>query len=326
MRLRSPAEYYIKYLVCHPDRYDTTFIMGRLIDEGLDAISERYITDLRAKMDMRRPATFHPEDRGHAPSFAFVVKERINRLFQPDVSMKMALEILESPRAKEFVESMVLVHTPLSAIASFITKRRKVYCTAEALELYTHYFWNIELLDSTQMRVLLDMRADVAAANVPEFKDRLTILRRAYYKDPRKVAADLPYSPTSAMLAQMRMGERPSRVEIAKRMQETRDVVWLRAIEAAQTDGKGDDQKFLNYINGGRILEELLQLVVKPEDQLRDQLSAITLRTETKKVPSIHSLSDGRHTTELISMNKDAEDDESEPEGAEPGRGGGGAG
>ncbi len=321
MRLRSPAEYYIKSLVCHPDRLDTSAIKDRLIDEGLDFISDAYIEGLRKKLEANKPREFYPNDRSHAPSFAFLVRERINSIFQPTVAMKMALEILEAPRAKEFVESMMLVHIPLPAIADFVTRQRKVYCTSESLELYAHYFWNIELLDSTQMRVLLDMRAEVAAATVPEFKDKKNVLTRAHYKDARKIAADLPYSPTSAMLAQLSLGERPRRAEIAKRLMETRDIVWLRAIQAAQTDARGDDQKFLNYVNGGRILEELLQLAVKPEDQLRDQLSAITLRTETKKVPSIHALSAGQHTTELIHMNKDAEEDEPEPAGAEPGGG-----
>ena len=100
-------------------------------------------------------------------------------------------------------------------------------------------------------------------------------------------------------------------------MQETRDIAWLRAAEAAQTDGPGDSQKFLNYANGGRILEELLQLVVKPEDQLREQLSAITLRTDLQPVPSVHALSAGNHTTEIAPI-KDAQDDDQADSELEP--------
>jgi hypothetical protein len=313
MRLRSPAENYIKYLACHPDKLDTSVIRNCLIDAGLDFISDGYIEGLRAKL--RVPDPFFPGNPGHPASFGFIVHERINRMFQPDVATKMALELLAAPRAKEFVEAMLLAHVPPSAIASFVTKHRSVCCSVEALEVYTHYFWNIDLLDSTQMRVLLQLRIDTAADNVPELKDKKKVLTNAYWKDPRKVAADLPYSPTTAMLAQMRLGMKPTKSEIALRMLETRDIAWIRAAEAAQQDGPGDSQKFLNYANGGRILEELLQMVVKPEDHLRDQLSAITLRTELKTVPSIHELSAGQHTTELAPI-KDISnvEHESDPE------------
>lgn len=311
MRLRSPAEYYIKYLCAHPDQFSTADIKGKLLDVGLDFVSEPYIQGLRARM--RMPDPFYPGDMSHNASFGFIVRERINRMFQPDVATKTALELLHTPRAKEFIETMALVHAPASAIASFVTKHRNVYCTVQALEVYAHYFWNINLLDSSQMRILLELRVNTLADNVPEFKDKTGVLRHAYYKDPRKVAADLPYSPTTATLAQMRLGIRPGKSEIALRMQETRDIAWLRACEAAHTDGPGDSQKFLNYANGGRILEELLQMVVKPEDQLRDQLSAITLRTELKTVPSIHALSEGHHTTELAPI-KDDDDEQPDPE------------
>lgn len=320
MRLRSPAEFYIKYLVCHPDRYTSDAVKERLLDEGLDFISTKYIDGLRDKC--KPPKPFQPTNQNHFPSYRFIIREKINRLFLPDAAMKTAKEILATPRAKEFVESMLLVNVPLTAIAGFVTRQRKIFCNVEALELYKHYFWNTDLLDSSQMRMLLQLRVDVLAEHVPEFKDKKSVLKSAYYKDPRTVAANLPYSPTSALLSQMRMGIKSSRAEIALRMMEARDVALVRAIEAVHTDGPGDDQKFMNYVNGGRILEELLQMVAKPEDQLRKQLSAIGLRTETKALPSIHSLSGGQHTVE-IAPTKDQPDDDPEPVYAdlEPGPG-----
>lgn len=320
MRLRSPAEFYIKYLACHPDKFTTDAIKERLLDEGLDFISPKYIDGLRAKL--KPPKPFHPTDQKHFPSYRFLLNERIDRIFHPDAAMQTAKEILARPRAKEFVESMMLVNAPLTAIAGFITRHRKIFCDVRALETYQHYFWNTDLLDSTQTRLLLQMRIDTVAEAVPEFKDKKSLLKSAYYKDPRTVAANLPYSPTSAMLTQMRMGIRPTRAEIALRMMEARDTAMIRAIEAVQTDGMGDDQKFMNYVNGGRILEELLQMVAKPEDALRKQLSSIGLRTELAPVQTVHSLTGGQHTVE-IAPTKDMSDDDAEPvhSDAEPGPG-----
>lgn len=283
-------------------------IRERLLDEGLDFISDQYLQKVRSKMTL--PDPFYPDDRGHAPSFSFLVKEKINRLFHRDLPMKMALEILETPRAKEFVEAMQLVHVPSSAIAAYISRQFGTYCTPEALELYAHYFWNINLLDSSQMRVLLQLRIDTLSTYVPEFQDRQSILKTAYYKDARKIAADLPYSPTTAMLAQMRLGIRPGKHELALRMLEARDLATVRAVEAVQQDGPGDSQKFLNYANGSRIFEEMIQMVVKPEDQMQEQLKSIALRTDTHTLPSIHQLSGGQHTVEVAPM-KESEHDQS---------------
>ena len=307
MRLRSPAEFYIKYLTVHPDGLSTLAIKERLIDEGLDFVSEEYLE--RVRVALVPPSPFYPDDRNHPASLAFILRERINRLFQRDITMKMALELLRMPRAKEFAEAMLLVQVPLSAIAAFITRHRGVYCTPDALELYSHYFWNINLLDSSQMRVLLQLRMDLAVQHIPEFKDRKDVLRAAYYKSALKVAADLPYSPTTAMLVQQRLGVKPSRGDLALRMMEARDAAILRAIEASQQDGQHDSQKFLNYATGSRILEELLQMVVRPEEEMREQLQSIALRTDPNQLTPIHQLSGGQHTVD-VSPQKDPDHDE----------------
>ena len=308
MRLRSPAEFYLKYLIVHPDGLSTPAIKERLIDEGLDFISEEYLDKLR--LNLVPPNPFYPDDRNHAASMAFILRERINRLFQRDITMKMALELLNMPRAREFAEAMLLIQVPLSAIAAFITRHRGVYCTPDALELYSHYFWNINLLDSSQMRVLAMLRVDLAVQNIPELKDHKDVLKAAYYKSALKVAVDLPYSPTTAMIVQQRLGIKPSRADLAARMLEARDQAILRAVEATQQDGLHDSQKFLNYATGSRILEELLQMVVKPEEEMREQLQSIALRTDPNQVVPIHQLSGGQHTVD-VSPQKDPDHDES---------------
>lgn len=308
MRLRSPAEFYLKYLIVHPDGLSTPAIKERLIDEGLDFISEEYLDRLR--LNLVPPSPFYPDDRNHAASMAFILRERINRLFQRDITMKMALELLHMPRAREFAESMLLIQVPLSAIAAFISRHRGVYCTPDALELYSHYFWNINLLDSTQMRVLAMLRIDLAAQNIPEFKDHKDVLKTAYYKSALRAAVDLPHSPTTAMIVQQRLGVKPSRSDLALRMMEARDTAIMRAVEATQQDGLHDSQKFLNYATGSRILEELLQMVVKPEEEMREQLQSIALRTDPNQLTPIHQLSGGQHTVD-VSPQKDPDHDES---------------
>jgi hypothetical protein len=300
MRLQSPALYYLKALTCHPDNHSNAAIKELLDDERLDYLSDSYIDKVRASM--KPPDPFYPTDKRHAKSFSFILNAGIHRLFLPDELMRMAKRILNSPRAKEFVESMLLVRVPFSVIAAYVTEHRGIFCTGEALRIYQHYFWNIDLLDSTEMRVLIALRTEQAAERVPELKGMKKILTSAYFKDARKVAADLPFSPTTAMLAQMRLGIRPGKANLALRMMEARDLAIARAVEAIQQDGPNDSMKCLNYINSSRMLEEMLQMVAKPEDQLQDQLRAIALRTETRELPSIHQLSAGKHTVDLAPL------------------------
>jgi hypothetical protein len=297
MRLRSPAEHYIKYLILANRQNTNDVIKERLNDERLDYISDRYLDKVRAAL--KPPAPFQPMDIGHVKSFKFINEERVNSLFHPTAAMKMAKRILEVPRAKEFVETMILVHVPLSAIAAYVTQHRKVYCTAEAVQLYQHYFWNIDLLDTAEMRILFALRFEQAGERDPDLKDRKKLLTTAYYKDARKLAADLPYSPMSATLAQMRLGVSLNRGELSTRMMEARDIAVARAIEAVQQDGPGDHMKFLNYINGGRIIEEMLQMIAKPADHLQELQKKIALRTETRKMLTVHELSGGHHTVEM---------------------------
>ncbi len=297
MRLISPALYYLKFLICHPDGHTNDAIKERCSDERVDFISDAYLDKLRGQL--KTPTPFYPSDRRHKKSFKFLIEEGIHTIFTADVSMRMALQVLERPRAKEFIETNLLLRVPFSPIAAFVEQRYKVPCTYTALQLYQHYFWNIDLLDSTEMRVLIAMRVEQTADNVPEFKDKKKLLQSAYYKDPRKIAADLPSSPMAVMLAQTYLGIRPGKADLTLRMMETRDLALIRAGEAAMQNSVNDSVKFLNFTNGSRILEEMLQLVAKPEDHMQEQLRALALRTDTRTIPSIHQLSAGAHTVDI---------------------------
>jgi hypothetical protein len=312
MRLRSPAEFYIKYLLAHPNGYSTEAVRERLLDEYLDFISDEYLERVRSKL--RVPKQFRPDDRRHKPSMQFILDERINRAFQPDVPMKMALAILEMPGAKEFVETALLLELPLSAISQGVTYRRGVYCTASGLEVYRHYFWNLNLIEFVQRRMIIELRFANMASVSPELRERASLVKAAYFRDARRVAADLPHSPAAAILAQLRLGMKPNRMERSVIMREAAGMGAIRALEAVHQDGPGDSQKYLNYASGQRIFEEVLQMVEKPEESMREQLQSIALRTETRDVPSIHQLDPaGQHTVDISPL-RDPQHDEPEYE------------
>ena len=307
MQLRSPAEFYYKYLVVHPDGYENAEIREGVDAVGVDWISNQYVDHLRTKL--KAPQPFKAYDWMHTTSFQFLCDHHLVHLFQPDADMGVALSLLELPRAREFVETMLLSHAPHGAIAKAVARYGQP-CTERTITLYAHYFWNVSLLDSTQMKILLNWRFERMQHDEgprPEAKSEAAWTsalgnagKKASYNDPRRLAAELPFSPFAAMLVQMRMGVMPSRIDIAARMTDTRNMAALRALEVLQTPpAPGDAVRALNYAMTAKIMNEMLETVQKPDETLRDQLSAIALRTDDRPVPSIHALSAGRHTVDL---------------------------
>lgn len=317
MRLRSPAEYYIKGLIVHPDNYSDESIKEMLEERGLDALQTKYITRLRSRLS--RPNPFRPSERKHAASYHFIMREGVYDLFIQDEAMKTAFRLLEMPRAKEFIETMLLSHAPAAAIASAIVRDQRMPCSPTAIERYKHYFWNIELLDASQMRALLNYRQESSGSDgenaTREDRAEYQAAKKASWLDARRLAADLPYSPVTALMAQMRMGVMPSNHELAQTMILTRQFATMRTLEATMYGGERDSHRALNFSLVAKNMGEMLETVVKPDEALRQDLERIALRTDLRPIPSIHQLSDGKHTVEL--QPKEEADDGTAP--IEPG-------
>jgi hypothetical protein len=317
MFLRSPAEFYIKYLLVHPRRHTVEDIQRLLETTDLPFVSVAYVEGLRERLVP--PDPFRPWERMHTPSQRFLSRERLQRLFLRDKAMDRAQRILETPRAKEFAETMLLTHAPRAAIAAAITKHRGVLCTPEAIDLYAHFYWNVDLLDSVAMRTLLQLRYEQLAQREDADGQALALAaKKASYQDPRKLAADLPFSPLAAMLVQMRMGMMPAKIEVSQRMEAARNLAVVRTEECLHYATPADAQRAVNYAMTAKIMNELLEVVQKPDDQLREQLSVITLRTDDKPIPSLAELGAGKHTADLLPASEATTDDESETVDAHP--------
>jgi len=307
MALRSPAEFYLKYLIVHPDEYTDEQIKSICADAGLDSLGTTYLQDLRDRCVAPKP--FYPNNALHIRSHRFLIKEGIRSLYHPDDNTRIALRVLRNPRAKEFVEAMILSHAPLLEIASAVVRYRGMHCTGPALEQYKKYFWNVDLLDSTQMRTLMHYRVEVSGATGENAskEDRAlnAAAKKASYMDPRRLAADLPYSPVTALMSQMRMGAMPGKLELAQSVELVQAMAVLRAAEATLYGSLKDSITAKNFSDVARNMTEMLESIVKPDENLREQLHAIALRTDTAPIPSIHQLSSGAHTAELQPMSQE---------------------
>lgn len=305
MYIRSPAEFYIKYLLVHPDNHSNKSISKILDQLGLDFISDEYVTGLRDRL--ARPMPFYPKEGTHSPSQRFIIRHGLREIFRPGTDMKIALAILEYPRAKEFVESMLLSHAPPLAIAGAVSRSRGVATTKASIDLFRHYFWNTELLDSTQFRTLLTFRQEGGGASGDEGEDKLSkaqmamvrASKKAGYLDPRRLAADLPFSPITALMSQMRMGMMPSKMELANVLQQAQVASALKAAEASMYGSDMDSHRAANFAIVAKTMTDILEKVVKPDENLHEDLRKIALRTDPRGLPTIQQLSDGNHTVEL---------------------------
>lgn len=297
---RSPCEYYTKFLILHPARYTDAQIKELLLDAQLDYLSGSYMKKLRAQC--RPPEPFFPDDKNHRRSRNFLIGEGIEDLFDNTRAVQAARQLLKTPRAKELVEAMTLTRVPIRAISIALSRERSALFNDEAVRAYQRYFWNIELLDSTEMRALLFQRAMAPELHQDaEVKAHAKAFKNASYTDPRRVAAQMAHSPIGARLAQMRMGFMPSTDELAKLVETVRLTALARSLEMATYGGPEDSIKALNYAITAEKMGNILEQIVRPDEELRNQLSAIALRTNApNKAPSIKQLSGGNHTIDLL--------------------------
>lgn len=298
---RSPAELYIKYLCAHPKKYTNEQIEEILQFAHLDFVGNWYVDRIRAKLSP--PTPFFPFDRGHSASQQWLYSTGLAWIFHPDKPGLRAFDILEVPRVKEYVEASIASSAPSVAISHAISQYMRFKCEASTIDRYRDFFWNVDLLDATELRALLKFRVDrIADHKNPEIRAQHEALKQAYYKDARKTAAELPFSPIGALLTQMRMGILPSQIDIKNLRKKSEDLSITRVFESMFVNGPGDSKRALDYAT---VFEKVITVgkeMSDPQDQMRDQIASITMRNDDAPLPSIHTLSLGKHTTEVARM------------------------
>jgi len=314
LRLTSPAERYIRALVVHPDEYSSVDIKERLIDDGLDFISTKYIDSLRKKMPPR-PRVFYPMDQSHQPSFMYLCENGINRVYVPDQTMRLSRTILDHARAKLQVEAMLMCGQSFLTISTALMRAYQVFATPDSIGLYKHYFWDTTALDIPKLRILLEMRYMIMQESIPEFKGRAEILRRAYYKDPRYFAVSMPNSMFSAYAVQQALGFLPPVGNIMENIEDLVARTFHAAAQALMIGGPRASEEYANWVNAAQTISNIQQTLGRPNDGLK-RLETIALRTDPAPVPTIAALSGGtgNYTAELMPMKgmSDGKDDRDE--------------
>lgn len=302
---RSPAEYYIKYLIVHPDAYGDEEIEDVLRTSQLDNIGLEYIERLRQTCSP--PVPFYPNDDLHFPSQRFLIREDLRALFFPDQHTECALNILGTPRAKEVVETSLICRSTMAWIAAVLTRKLGVRSTPESVSIYKHYFFNTDLVDSHELKTILRKRVELIDVYDSHQQILKTIGWKTGYSDPRRISAEMAITPLAGMMNEMRMGLMPTNIELSKVASAARLAATVGCLEGLMRGERPD--RCRDLAQTAKLMHEMLETVGDPESELQSSLQALTLQTEAEPIPPIRQLTGGNHTVDVQPIEEREESD-----------------
>lgn len=299
----------------HPDGYSTTAVRDIVRRQGLDYLSDDHVDGLRKELRKHLPHPFHPLDKRHRRSQSFLSKEQVFGFFHPDKPSVIAHRLLERSRAKETIESMSLVNEPVAFISHRV-KMLGLKCTPEAVERYQHFYWDLNLVDSTEIRALLRMRVewmqiprDPGMMLAPDQWLQYESLHKAAYKDPRRTLVEMPITPVAGMLGQMRLGLMPAQVDLGRLAEAARNAAAGRVLESMLTAGPQDAARGRDFAMVSQLMTDLIEKVGSPDTALQEELKKVALQTEDGPVPHIAELPAGdTFTTEMTPADREKKD------------------
>jgi hypothetical protein len=267
----------------------------------LDFIGMPYMERLRATCVPPNP--FYPEKPAHIPSTRFLIREKIESIFRPnDQHMATAVRLVDNPRAKELIESMVITRSSAVWICTAL-RRIGVDASTESIERYQHYYFNINLIDRDDLETLMLSRGEEETKDRDE--QRLNYNYQRILKTTRRVqSARMAVTPLAGMMNLMRDGLMPSGVEVSRIAAATRTAAIVKTNDCLHQDTPERGRDFA-YI--AKMMSEVVQEVGDVEDDLQEGLTKLILKTDNQPTPHIRELTDGSHTLQLEPIEAEGE-------------------
>jgi hypothetical protein len=277
MFVHSPSEFYLKYLISHPDGLNNKAIRTHMDERRLVCGPDVYLDKLRAAMSIPQP--FFPSRPKHEPSRQFLLEEQIYGLWYRNEHTKMAVLLLTQPTAQEALHAMLTVGADFNSASLLIDKRFGIAFSVQSVNRYKKYFWNTDLVNTVELR---HMCHQLASGTPPPIKS-----------NPLVLASELPATPMSAALIQLRLGFMPSSLSQYEAMKSNTKACAMRMYEALMVGGKAASEEFRNYAWGMKYVAELMESMTAPEEDLKKMLSTVELVTNPTKTPTINDLTGG---------------------------------
>lgn len=300
----SPCDFYLRYLCTHPDKYTDAQIRTLVKLQQLDFLGMEHLKRLRE--DCIPPTPFYPDDELHHESQRFLARERIYQLYFPDPDTVAAIKLLDHPRGKELTESLLASGAEPVWVVSML-KRVHFKASTRAIELYRHYYFNTDLVNSTELRAILAMRANIEVNGLdPDARAYKTAYYKASKSDVMALPTTNPLSPFARILSMMRFGIMPSGIEIGRIATVARMSAIVRSTENSLL---GHAKKALDFALAGKVMTELMESVGDVSGDLQRSMMQMVLDTDASEVQSLHQLTEGNHSMDLMPVDQREEAD-----------------
>lgn len=299
-----PCVRYLKYL----------FALGRTVEQveqqaldlGLLYGGEEFLKTLQASLAF--PVPFRPNQSTHPPSVAWLEKHGLAILFPAPgpPELRDAVRLIQKPRAKEILETLLLAGATRPAVAACL-EREKIEMVSprlapeekrkaeERLLLWVErLFWDVGLMDSTELKALLLTRTPSPGqqAAFPFLADKF---KKAAYGDPRLIMSHMPKGPAAVMLAQARLGMPMSRVDLSKLYEMLETLLVTKAFEVA-TSPHNDAMIFLAALmSAAKTSADLREKATKPADTATETVRSTIVKYRKTGVYDVNALTGGNH-------------------------------
>ncbi len=156
--IRHPSENFIKYLMTsgHQQAGDDNWVTWMVTNLGYPAPRADYLQWLRTDISMKVPTDFDPNNRYHRASRQFMKEEGITGIHLRDKSVGEANSIVTNLRNRFIIEQLLLGRLEPKDVAKKVNTKLATFYTADGIEAYRHYYWQVGILRVEDWAVLLE--------------------------------------------------------------------------------------------------------------------------------------------------------------------------
>lgn len=293
--IRSPSEYYIRYLITHQylrnlqdlelddgheevelEWLDPNEIFSHLSILRLDGIDIKYIQLVASEM-CPMPMPFEPINNTHYATNKFLKRLKIYDLWHITPAVKEAQLILTDIFLRDKLEPLLLSTISRRTIAKRLRKYTSIILTSEGINAYAHYFWNRNLLTQYEWMTYL------------KSKPNRNSHRQSLVTSPDLASQHLPWV--------IGIGGPPRVFNSAEAASRVGQIAYKHALELEHEPASAEVAHALrNYMV---TIEKADQVIRRSDVALRDVLShfqKFRMKVDSAKVVSAKQLTDGNYS------------------------------